>query len=61
MSYDTSCIQDLTPPDFDGVETSTQNYAYKYFGTYNLWNNGSNNNFLLMKLILIIIITIYYY
>jgi pimeloyl-ACP methyl ester carboxylesterase len=37
---DTSCLNDLVPPDFDGSEAQTQSLSQEYFGTTDLWNNG---------------------
>lgn len=38
---DTSCLNDLLPPDFDGSENITQELSKKYFGTSYLWGGNS--------------------
>jgi hypothetical protein len=39
-SYDSSCLDDIEPPDFDGSTQEARNYSMQLFGTYDLWNNG---------------------
>ena len=36
---DTSCLNDLPAPDFDGSEPATQSLSLEYFNTKDLWNN----------------------
>eukprot|EP01040_Poterioochromonas_malhamensis_P015517 gene15517-17383_t len=38
-SLNTSCLDSLQVPDFDGSEFETQSIALQYFGTTDLWNN----------------------
>ncbi len=38
-SYDTSCVNDLPIPDFDGSDPATQNISMEYFGNSDLWGN----------------------
>lgn len=37
----TTCLQDIQPPDFDGSQKSTKRLANAFFGTNNLWNLNS--------------------
>ncbi len=39
-SYDTSCLDDLVPPDFDGSDSASQSTSLQYFNNSDLWGNG---------------------
>ena len=39
---DLSCLPKLPPPDFDGTQTSTQQFSERIFGTTNLWNEENS-------------------
>eukprot|EP01040_Poterioochromonas_malhamensis_P011488 gene11488-12524_t len=43
-SINTTCLNSLQPPDFDGSEASTQSYSLHYFNTTDLWNNGNQRD-----------------
>jgi pimeloyl-ACP methyl ester carboxylesterase len=36
----TTCLNSLVPPDFDGSNNDTQDLSMQYFGTRDLWNDG---------------------
>jgi hypothetical protein len=41
---DTSCLDTLVPPDFDGSDAATQSLSVTAFGVADLWNSGGQRD-----------------